>query len=320
MSRLLLSGNEAVAQGAWEAGAAVGVGYPGTPSTETLQRFRSFPGVYAEWAPNEKVALEVAAGVSLAGARSLVTMKHVGLNVAADPLFTLAYTGVRGGLVILVADDPGMHSSQNEQDSRNYAAFARVPVLEPSDSAEALAFTREAFELSERFDIPVLVRSTVRVSHTKSLVEPGERIERPEPDSYATDPAKWVMMPAMAKRRRVDLDRRLEALTSFAEQTPLNVAEYRDKAVGIVCSGVCYQHVREAMPDASTLKIGMGFPLPPQLLRDFAEKVDALYVVEEADDYLARSLRQFGIAITTLPIAVGRRADPGCDSHRVRSA
>ncbi len=238
-------------------------------------------------------------------------MKHVGLNVAADPLFTLAYTGVRGGLVILVADDPGMHSSQNEQDSRNYAAFARVPVLEPSDSAEALAFTREAFELSERFDIPVLVRSTVRVSHTKSLVEPGERIERPEPDSYATDPAKWVMMPAMAKRRRVDLDRRIDELTAFAEQTPLNVAEYRDTAIGIVCSGVCYQHVREAMPDASTLKIGMGFPLPPQLLRDFAEKVDALYVVEEADDYLARSLRQFGIAITPLPIAAAGELTPG---------
>jgi indolepyruvate ferredoxin oxidoreductase, alpha subunit len=311
VSRLLLSGNEAVAQGAWEAGAAVGVGYPGTPSTETLQRFRSFPGVYAEWAPNEKVALEVAAGVSLAGARSLVTMKHVGLNVAADPLFTLAYTGVRGGLVILVADDPGMHSSQNEQDSRNYAAFARVPVLEPSDSAEALAFTREAFELSERFDIPVLVRSTVRVSHTKSLVELGERTERPEPASYATDPAKWVMMPAMAKRRRVDLDRRLEELTAFAEQTPFNVAEYRDKTIGIVCSGVCYQHVREAMPDASTLKIGMGFPLPPQLLRDFAEQVDELYVVEEADDYLARSLRQFGIAISHLPLASAGELTPG---------
>ena len=187
MSRMLLSGNEAVAQGAWEAGAAVGVGYPGTPSTETLERFRTLPGVYAEWAPNEKVALEVAAGVSLAGARALVTMKHVGLNVAADPLFTLAYTGVRGGLVILVADDPGMHSSQNEQDSRNYAAFARVPMLEPSDSAEALAFTREAFELSERFDIPVLVRSTVRVSHAKSLVEPGERVE-PARNPTATRP------------------------------------------------------------------------------------------------------------------------------------
>ncbi len=311
MSRMLLSGNEAVAQGAWEAGAAVGVGYPGTPSTETLQRFSTLPGVYAEWAPNEKVALEVAAGVSLAGARALVTMKHVGLNVAADPLFTLAYTGVRGGLVVLVADDPGMHSSQNEQDSRNYAAFARVPMLEPSDSAEALAFTREAFELSERFDIPVLVRSTVRVSHTKSLVEPGERMALPQPEPYATDPAKWVMMPAMAKRRRVDLDRRIAELTAFAEQTPLNVAEYRDKAIGIVCSGVCYQHVREAMPDASTLKLGMGFPLPPQVLRDFADQVDSLYVIEEADAYLARALLQLGITITPLPIPSAGELTPG---------
>lgn len=311
MSRMLLSGNEAVAQGAWEAGAVVGVGYPGTPSTETLQRFSTLPGVYAEWTPNEKVALEVAAGVSLAGARALVTMKHVGLNVAADPLFTLAYTGVRGGLVIFVADDPGMHSSQNEQDSRNYAAFARVPVLEPSDSAEALAFTREAFELSERFDIPVLVRSTVRVSHTKSLVEPGERSQRPAPEGYVTRPAKWVMMPAMAKRRRADLDRRIAEMTAFAEQTPLNVAEYRDTAVGIVCSGVCYQHVREAMPHASTLKLGMGFPLPPRLLRDFADKVGLLYVVEEADEYLGRSLRQFGIPIGSLPISPAGEITPG---------
>lgn len=308
---MLLSGNEAVAQGAWEAGAAVGVGYPGTPSTETLERFGKLPGVYAEWTPNEKVALEVAAGVSLAGARVLVTMKHVGLNVAADPLFTLAYTGVRGGLVILVADDPGMHSSQNEQDSRNYAAFARVPLLEPSDSAEALAFTRLAFDLSERFDIPVLVRSTVRVSHTKSLVEPGERAQRPAPGSYTTDSAKWVMMPAMAKRRRVDLDRRIADITAFADETPLNVAEYRDLAIGIVCSGVCYQHVREALPEASTLKIGMGFPLPPHLLRAFSQKVGALYVIEEADEYLARALRQFGIAITPLPISPAGEITPG---------
>ena len=188
MGRILLSGNEAVAQGAWEAGASVGVGYPGTPSTEAMQRFSTLPGVYAEWAPNEKVALEVAAGTSLAGARSLVTMKHVGLNVASDPLFTLAYTGVRGGLVILVADDPGMHSSQNEQDSHNYAAFAKLPMLDPSDSAEALAFTREAFELSERFDIPVLVRSTVRLSHAKSLVEVGTRVASAAPGRYKTDP------------------------------------------------------------------------------------------------------------------------------------
>ena len=184
MSRILLSGNEAIARGAWEAGARVGAGYPGTPSTETLENFVKQPDVYAEWAPNEKVALEVAAGASLAGARALATMKHVGMNVAADPLFTLAYTGVGAGLVVLVADDPGMHSSQNEQDSRNYAAFARVPMLEPSDSCEALEFTKRAFELSERFDTPVLIRSTTRLSHSKGLVETGERQPETEQAPY----------------------------------------------------------------------------------------------------------------------------------------
>ena len=302
MSRTLLSGNEAVAQGAWEAGAAVGVGYPGTPSTETLQYFAKLADVYAEWAPNEKVALEVAAGVSLAGKRSLVTMKHVGLNVAADPLFTLAYTGVRGGLVILVADDPGMHSSQNEQDSHNYAAFARVPMLDPSDSTEARAFAMEAFEISERFDIPVFVRSTVRVSHAKSLVETGLR-NTPEPaEPYKTDPMKWVMMPGMAKLRRVDLDRRVIELEAFAEDTTLNRLEYRDRKAGIICAGAVYEHVREAHPEASTLKLGMTFPLPAARLREFADAVDALYVVEEADAYLTRSLHALGIATEPLPL------------------
>jgi indolepyruvate ferredoxin oxidoreductase alpha subunit len=297
-----LSGNEAVAQGAWEAGAAVGVGYPGTPSTETLQYFAKLSGVYAEWAPNEKVALEVAAGVSLAGARSLVTMKHVGLNVAADPLFTLAYTGVGGGLVLLVADDPGMHSSQNEQDSHNYAAFARIPMLDPADSTEALAFTREAFAMSERFDIPVMIRSTVRVSHSKSLVEKAPRLAPEPPAPYRTDPMKWVMMPGMAKLRRVDLDRRLMALEAFAEDTTLNRAEHRDRRIGIVCAGAVYQHVRSALPEASTFKLGMTFPLPAARLREFAESVDELYVVEEADGYLARSLRVIGITPGELPL------------------
>jgi indolepyruvate ferredoxin oxidoreductase, alpha subunit len=300
VSRTLLSGNEAIAQGAWEAGVAVGVGYPGTPSTEVLQHLAGLPDVYAEWAPNEKVALEVAAGVSFAGARSLVTMKHVGLNVAADPLFTLAYTGVRGGLVLFVADDPGMHSSQNEQDSHNYAAFARVPMLDPSDSAEALAFAREAYEISERFDIPVLIRSTVRVSHTKSLVEQGSRREPDAPGPYKADPMKWVMMPGMAKLRRVDLDRRLADLEAFAEETKLNRAVYRDRAVGIVCAGAVYQYVREALPEASTFKLGMTFPLPADGLREFAGGVDTLYVMEEADAYLARSLRALGIAVAPL--------------------
>ena len=311
MSRILLSGNEAVAQGAWEAGAVVGVGYPGTPSTETLERFAELPEVYAEWAPNEKVALEVAAGVSLAGARVLVAMKHVGLNVAADPLFTLAYTGVGGGLVILVADDPGMHSSQNEQDSRNYAAFARVLMLEPSDSAEALAFTREAFQLSERYDLPVLVRSTVRVSHSKSLAAVGERHVREPLATYKTNPAKWVMMPAMAKRRRVDLDRRIMELQAFAENSALNRVEYRDVETGIVCSGAPYLHVREAMPTASTFKLGMSFPLPKKALRDFASQVGTLYVVEEADDYLGRSIRALGIVVKPLAVPPAGELSPG---------
>lgn len=311
MTRILLSGNEAVAQGAWEAGAAVGVGYPGTPSTQALERFAQLPDVYAEWAPNEKVALEVAAGVSLAGKRSLVTMKHVGLNVAADPLFTLAYTGVAGGLVILVADDPGMHSSQNEQDSHNYAAFARVPMLEPSDSAEALAFTRVAFDLSERFDLPVLVRSNVRIAHAKSLVETGEREARAEPPAYRTDVAKWVMMPAMARARRVELDRRMDRLVDFAESTELNRAEYRDTALGVVCAGVSYEHVREALPDASVLKLGVSFPLAPKLIAEFASRVERLIVVEEADDFLARNLRQLGIAFDDIGLPATGELSPG---------
>lgn len=311
MERTLLSGNEAFAQGAWEAGAAVGVGYPGTPSTETLEHFATLPGVYAEWAPNEKVALEVAAGVSLGGRRSLVTMKHVGLNVAADPLFTMAYIGVKGGLVILVADDPGMHSSQNEQDSHNYAAFARVPMLDPCDSAEALAFAREAFEISERFDVPVLLRSTVRIGHAKSPVEKGERAEQATPDEYQTDAAKWVMMPAMARARRLDLDARIAALTDFAEHTPLNRAEYRDKSLGIVCSGVCYEHVREALPDASVFKLGITFPLPARALAGFASKVDRLVVVEEADPYLRRSLLSMGIAVDDAPVPPAGELSPG---------
>ncbi len=291
----------------------MGTAYPGTPSTETLESFVKLPGVYAEWSPNEKVALEVAAGASLAGIRSLVTMKHVGLNVAADPLFTLAYTGVGAGLVILVADDPGMHSSQNEQDSRNYSAFARVPMLEPSDSGEALDFTRRAFGLSEEFDTPVLIRSTTRLSHSKGLVERGERTELPERPEYVSQFAKWVMLPSNARVRRVELDRRLEALTTFAEETHLNRVEMRDPAIGVIASGVVYQYVREALPDASTLKIGMSFPLPAEKIRAFAASVEKLYVVEEADAYLARSVRAIGVDLDEPPngLAIAGELSPG---------
>jgi indolepyruvate ferredoxin oxidoreductase, alpha subunit len=294
--RTLLSGNEAVARGAWQAGAVVGAGYPGTPSTEVLEAFALLPGVEAEWAPNEKVALEVAAGVSLGGARSIVTMKHVGLNVAADVLFTLAYTGVTGGLVLLVADDPGMHSSQNEQDTRNYAAFAKVPLLEPADSQEALDFTRLAFEMSELFDTPVIVRSTIRIAHSKGLVEVGERVER-ETAVYEKRPAKYVMMPGNAKQRRLEVASRLDALASYSDELDLNRIERRDPSLGVITSGVTYEYVREALPDASVLKLAMLNPLPARRILEFAAGVERLVAVEELDPYIETAVRAMGIAI-----------------------
>lgn len=311
MSGTLLSGNEAIARGAWEAGALVGVGYPGTPSTETLEAFRTMPGVTAQWAPNEKVALEVAAGVSMGGARVLVTMKHVGVNVAADPLFTLAYTGVTGGLVILAADDPGMHSSQNEQDSRNWGPFARVPVLEPSDSAEALRFTRLAFEISERFDVPVIVRSTTRISHSKGIVDLGERVEPEAPAPFQSDPAKWVMLPGNARARRVSLDGRIAELTKWNIEAGPDTREQRSTELGIVTSGVCYQYVREAMPDASVYKVALSFPLNETALMDFAASVDRLAVVEEANPYLHTALRSMGIDVMDIDLPVAGELSPG---------
>jgi len=301
VSPTLLSGNEAIARGAWEAGAVLGVGYPGTPSTETLEVFAKLPEVRAEWAPNEKVALEVAAGASMAGARVLVTMKHVGVNVAADPLFTLAYTGVRGGLVILAADDPGMHSSQNEQDSRNWGPFARMPILEPADSTEALEFARLAFELSERFDVPVIVRSTTRISHSKGLVETGQRAAH-ERLTYEDDVAKWVMMPHNARARRLDLDERIEALSAWAEHEAPNRVEMRSTELGIITSGIVYEHVREALPDASVLKIGASYPLPAETIRRFAHEVDRVAVVEEADPYLETHVRAMGVSLEQAPV------------------
>lgn len=307
MEKVLLSGNGAIARGAWEAGVRLGFGYPGTPSTETMQEFGSLPDTYAEWAPNEKVALEVAIGASMGGRRSLVTMKHVGVNVAADPLFTVAYIGVSGGLVLLAADDPGMHSSQNEQDSRNYAAFARFPVLEPSDSQEAVEFTKLAYEISETFDVPAMVRSTVRLSHSKSLVALSESATE-SPRAYAKDIQKWVSMPAMARVRRKDLDRRIAALREYSaahtseDPCALNRIERRSSEVGIVCSGVVYQYVREANPDASILKIGMPFPLDRATIEKFADSVDVLHVVDEACDFLESHIRAMGIDVTPLDL------------------
>ncbi len=313
MSTRLLSGNEAIARGAWEAGVAVGVGYPGTPSTETLESLAKLgvehgmgngdgvDGPYCEWAPNEKVALEVGIGASMGGVRCLVTMKHVGVNVAADPLMSVCNAGVNGGLVVLAADDPSCYSSQNEQDSRNYAAFARVPMLEPSDSEEARRFTAVAFELSERFDTPVMLRETVRIAHTKTPVETGAARAVVEPRPYETDPDKYVMMPAVARVRRLETDRREELLRSFAETTDLNRVEMRDPSIGVICSGACYQHVREALPQASTLKLGVSWPLPAERVRAFARSVGACYVVEEACDYFEQHVLAMGVELATPP-------------------
>lgn len=290
----LLLGNEAFARGAYEAGVRFASSYPGTPSTEITEALVKYPEVVVEWAPNEKVALEAACGASYGGARALSCMKHVGLNVAADPLFTASYTGVRGGLVVIVADDPGMHSSQNEQDSRFYARSANVPMLEPSNSQEALEFTREAYNISETFDTPVLVRSTTRVSHSRSLAESGERDER-ELIPYERNISKYVMMPAMARGRHVFVENRTNELAAFAEHTALNRVEQRGNQVGIVTGGMAYNYVREALPDASILKLGMIYPLPEQKIREFAASVEKLYVVEELEPFIEDQLKALGI-------------------------
>ncbi|WP_165060146.1 thiamine pyrophosphate-dependent enzyme [Adlercreutzia sp. ZJ154] len=300
----LLSGNEAIAQGAWEAGATIGAAYPGTPSTETMEAFARKPNVYAEWCTNEKVAVEVALGASAAGARTLVTMKHVGVNVAADPLFTAAYTGVGGGMVVLVADDPGMYSSQNEQDSHYYAQAAHIPMLDPSDSQEALDFTKEAYSLSERFDVPFFIRSTVRISHTRTTVETGERISENDIKGYESDPSKWVMMPAFAKpRRKVQLER-IDALRKWADECSFNKRIDGVQALGIICSGAVYQHVLEALPQVSILKLGVTWPLPEKTIKEFADKVDALYVIEEASTYLTDAVRALGVKVSKPPYSI----------------
>jgi len=294
----LMLGNAAIARGAYEAGVKVAAAYPGTPSTEILENITRYPEIHAEWAPNEKVALEVAVGASIGGARALAAMKHVGVNVAADPLFTFAYTGVNGGLVLITADDPGMHSSQNEQDNRYFGRFAKIPVVEPSDSQEALGFILEAFEISERFDTPVLFRVTTRLAHAQSLVETGERLEQ-EVKPYIKDVAKYVMMPAMARQRHLKVEERMKALSSFVENTPLNRIEWGSKAVGVITSGIPYQYVREALgTDVSILKLGVVYPLPWNMIRKFAAEVDRLYVVEELEPFLEEQMRASGVNVT----------------------
>lgn len=295
MEKVLLSGNEAIARGAYEAGVKVASAYPGTPSTEITENLSTYEGVYTEWAPNEKVAVEVAMGASFAGVRAMASMKHVGLNIAADPLFTAAYTGVRGGLVIVTADDPGMHSSQNEQDNRNYALAAKVPMLEPSDSEEAREFMKIAFELSEEFDTPVLLRTTTRVSHVKGLVSMGESISSQVKTGIEKIPEKFVMLPANARKRRVELEKRMERLRNFVETFPGNRAERGDKKRGFITSGVSYLYVKEVFPEASVLKLGMVYPFPEKLIKSFAEEVEELFIVEELDPFIELHVKAMGL-------------------------
>ena len=294
MKQLIL-GNEAVARGLYEAGCSFVSSYPGTPSTEITEAVAKYPEVYAEWAPNEKVAMEAAFGASLAGRRSFCGMKHVGLNVAADPLFTISYTGVNAGMVIGVADDAGMHSSQNEQDSRHYAQSAKIPMLEPSDSAEALNFTKLAYELSEQFDTPVLVKMCTRVSHSQSVVETGERTEHIK--EYQKDIAKYVMMPGNAKKRHPVVEARTQALIAYAENCDLNRIEAgNDKKMGIITSSTSYQYVKEVLGDTCpVLKLGMIWPLPEQKIRDFAASVELLVIVEELDGFIESHCRNLGL-------------------------
>ena len=295
MKKLLL-GNVAAARGLYEAGCTFASSYPGTPSTEITEEAAKFDEIYCEWAPNEKVAMEAAFGASLSGARSFCGMKHVGLNVAADPLFTISYTGVNGGMVIAVADDPGMHSSQNEQDSRHYAKAAKLPMLEPSDSAEALQFVKEAYEMSERFDAPVFIKMCTRVAHSQSLVETGERVV-PALKPYEKNIAKYVMMPGNAIKRHPVVEERTRKLIAFAEETPLNRAEEgTDHSVGIITSSTSYQYVKEVFGDRyPVLKLGMVWPLPEKKILDFAAAVEKLVVVEELDPFIEDHCRNLGL-------------------------
>lgn len=293
----LMIGNAAVARGLYEAGCSVFSSYPGTPSTEITEFASKYDEIYCEWAPNEKVAMEVAFGASLGGKRSCCAMKHVGLNVAADPLFTLSYTGVTGGMVICVADDPGMHSSQNEQDSRHYAIAAKVPMLEPSDSAEAYEFAKKAYEVSEKFDTPIFLRICTRIAHSQSVVETGERVEA-EAIPYEKNPAKYIMMPGNAKKRHPVVEQRTLDLTEFAESCEFNKIEMGGTDIGIITSGTCYQYVKEVFGDSvSVYKLGLINPLPVESIKDFASKVKRLIVVEELDGIIETHCKNIGVEV-----------------------
>lgn len=295
-NKKLLSGDEAIARGAWEAGCKVAAAYPGTPSTQILENLVNYQDVYCEWSTNEKVALEVALGAALAGVRSLCAMKHVGLNVAADPLFSSAYIGVRGGMVIITADDPGLHSSQNEQDNRYYGMFAKIPVLTPSDSQEAKDFTKLAFEISEQYDVPVILRITTRIAHSKTIVELNERINVND-KGYLKDITKANLLPQFAKLRHISLEERMKKLKDYANHTPINQIFEGTKNIGIIADGVAYQYAREVFPKASFLKLGIVWPLADELIKKFAQGKKQLYVIEEVDPFLETLIKSLGIKV-----------------------
>lgn len=294
MEKKIMLGNEAIARGAWEAGVKVSAAYPGTPSTEMSENLVKYDGVWAEWSPNEKVAAEVAMGASIAGVRSMVAMKCVGLNVASDPLYTASYIGANGGLVYLVADDPGLYSSQNEQDTRRIAISAHVPVLEPSDSEEARVMTKEAFEISEKYDTPVILRTTTRIAHSQCLVNLEPRVEV-EDKEYTRNPQKNVMVPANAKTRHVFVIERDKKLAEDSCKFAINKVVYNDTKIGVITSGIPYQYVKEVLPNASILKLGMVNPLPKKLIEEFASKVDTLYIVEELEPVIEEQVKSWGI-------------------------
>lgn len=292
----LMTGDEAIARGAYEAGVSYASAYPGTPSTEILENLSTYKEIYAEWAPNEKVAMESAIGASVAGLRSIVSMKHVGMNVAADPMFTWAYMGVNGGNVIVTADEPGMFSSQNEQDNRNYAKAAKIAMMEPSDSQECIDMLKAAYDLGEEFDTPFIIRMTTRVCHSKSIVELTDRAEQ-QPKTWEKNPAKYVCLPAIARKLRVNLEKRMEKLAAYSETTPFNRMEMGDTRVGVIASGICYYYAKEVFgEEASYLKLGFTNPLPAGLIKDFCSKVDKVYILEENDPYIEEFVKQQGCA------------------------
>lgn len=290
----IMLGNEAIARGAYEAGVKVSAAYPGTPSTEISENIVKYDEIYAEWSPNEKVAMEVAIGASIIGVRAMASMKHVGVNVASDPLYTASYTGVGGGLVLVAADDPGLYSSQNEQDTRCVARAAQVPVMEPSDSQEAKDFVKFAFEISEKYDTPVILRTTTRLSHSQGTVVLEERDEIPD-KPYERNISKFVMMPGMAKGRHLYVEKRMKAMEEDGIEFPVNKVEYKDSSVGFITSGIPYQYVKEVFPDASVLKLGMVYPLPKKLIEEFATKVDKLYIFEELEPVIEEQVKSWGI-------------------------